>query len=393
MKYREDLHVGDCYSVSMSIRVFTRGNIDTDFSLGVCPLLYLLAASVVGGCVGWPSGLHRDEECRCGVEDGMEADREEENRTPREATPYPATCLATVGWDMAELPDAGDAGEPVLLDHRRIVAVGDLHGTLDAAEAILEEAGLIDEENRWRGGNAILVQVGDEVDRGPSDREVIDFFEALRREAPLYGGAVVPLIGNHEIMNTQWNFNYVSSGGHAGFSDLPYNEEDPALAELDEEARGRAQAFRPGGPYAQILATRPVALKIAGTLFAHAGVTTDLEDDQDLVALNQKLSTWFRGLGPFPEEVDGPTWNRIFGRTDAEDVDCAYLEEVLRDHCAERMVVAHTIQEQVNDACDGRLIRIDVGMYQGERLGALEIIGDQVRYIDVKWTADNEDPL
>ena len=45
---------------------------------------------------------------------------------------------------------------------------------------------------------------------------------------------------------------------------------------------------------------------------------------------------------------------------------------------SQRMVVGHTIQEEVNGACDGALYRIDVGMFEGKKLGTLEIRGDQV---------------
>ena len=50
---------------------------------------------------------------------------------------------------------------------QRIVAVGDLHGDYDAWIAIARGAGLIDARNRWAGGPATLVQLGDITDRGP----------------------------------------------------------------------------------------------------------------------------------------------------------------------------------------------------------------------------------
>src|SRR5437867_8351951 len=49
----------------------------------------------------------------------------------------------------------------------RVVAIGDIHGDFDALVGILQRARLIDPRNRWSGGNAILVQTGDFLDRGP----------------------------------------------------------------------------------------------------------------------------------------------------------------------------------------------------------------------------------
>lgn len=40
----------------------------------------------------------------------------------------------------------------------RIVAMGDLHGDLANTLAIMKHAGIVDDEGRWAGGNAIFVQ-------------------------------------------------------------------------------------------------------------------------------------------------------------------------------------------------------------------------------------------
>ena len=66
---------------------------------------------------------------------------------------------------------------------RRIVAVGDIHGAFDELTSILQEAGLIDEELRWSGGDAIFVQTGDFTDRGPNVRQCIDLLMRLQQEA------------------------------------------------------------------------------------------------------------------------------------------------------------------------------------------------------------------
>src|SRR6266487_2426734 len=47
----------------------------------------------------------------------------------------------------------------------RVVAIGDIHGDLDAFVGILQRTGLIDPSKRWSGGKAILVQTGDFLDR------------------------------------------------------------------------------------------------------------------------------------------------------------------------------------------------------------------------------------
>ena len=51
-------------------------------------------------------------------------------------------------------------------DEQRIVAFGDVHGDLEAARGALRLAGAIDEQDRWSGGDLIVVQTGDKLDSG-----------------------------------------------------------------------------------------------------------------------------------------------------------------------------------------------------------------------------------
>ena len=95
----------------------------------------------------------------------------------------------------------------------RVVAVGDVHGAYDAFVGILRTAGLIDERQRWVGSKAHLVQTGDVVDRGPDSRKALDLLEKLQGDARKAGGAVHPLIGNHEAMRLLGDMRYVSPGG------------------------------------------------------------------------------------------------------------------------------------------------------------------------------------
>ena len=83
----------------------------------------------------------------------------------------------------------------------RVVAVGDVHGSYEGLVTILLEAGLIDTDLRWIGGDATLVQTGDLLDRGVRVRRVLDLLIRLQGEAAAAGGRVVVLLRNHEAMN------------------------------------------------------------------------------------------------------------------------------------------------------------------------------------------------
>lgn len=91
--------------------------------------------------------------------------------------------------------------ESIHSEVRRVVAIGDVHGDFKAAMRAIRIAGIINDKNEWIGGDTIFVQVGDQTDRGDSEKEIIDFLEELRPKALEAGGRVITLNGNHETKN------------------------------------------------------------------------------------------------------------------------------------------------------------------------------------------------
>ena len=60
-------------------------------------------------------------------------------------------------------------------------------------------------------------QVGDQLDRGDNEIEILYFLERLQQEAEAAGGALHVLTGNHETMNAQGRFRYATQDGTAHF--------------------------------------------------------------------------------------------------------------------------------------------------------------------------------
>ena len=97
---------------------------------------------------------------------------------------------------------------------------------------------MIDDEYNWIASppNTIVIQVGDQVDscrpipgvmdchnkREPGDKSddmnVMTFFDEMHKKAIKHGGAVYSLLGNHELMNSQGNFDYVSYDNYRNFN-------------------------------------------------------------------------------------------------------------------------------------------------------------------------------
>ena len=81
------------------------------------------------------------------------------------------------------------------------MAIGDVHGDHDTFKKLLMKASLIDEKENWIGGESILMQMGDLLDRGNRSKECIDLIIKLEEESRNHGGEVKIILGNHEVMN------------------------------------------------------------------------------------------------------------------------------------------------------------------------------------------------
>jgi len=268
----------------------------------------------------------------------------------------------------------------------RIIAIGDLHGDLQVARAALRLGGAIDTRDRWIGGKLVVVQTGDILDRGDEEPAIISLFQRLGEEARSAGGDVHVLNGNHELMNADLDFRYVTEMGFRAFSDTAaVDPTDSLLASLDPTERLRASAFRPGGPVALLLAQHATALVIGPNLFVHGGILPE-HVDKGLDSMNREIRGWLRNEAPQPDWIRGdrsPVWTRLYSDQPGPAA-CDTLVLVLDELGVQRMVVGHTVQTTgITAFCGGRVWAIDVGMaaHYGGRPEVLEIRGDVVRSI------------
>jgi len=195
-------------------------------------------------------------------------------------------------------------------DVERIVAVSDIHGAYDALIETLRVAEVIDKDLAWSGGKTHFVVTGDLLDRGPDSRLVMDLIMRLEHEAPLVGGRVHQLIGNHEVMNLIGDLRYVADEEYAAFLDMESEEDreywykrfrrdhraDSAEAvvrwRFDEKAPpgyfGHRKAFRYDGPYGKWLLQKPIMVVINDTVFVHGGIPPFVAE-RGLVGVNGAL--------------------------------------------------------------------------------------------------------
>ena len=271
----------------------------------------------------------------------------------------------------------------------RIVAIGDLHGDLDATRRAFRLAGAIDDEDHWIGGKLVVVQTGDQLDRGGEEQAILEFLTNLTEEAARAGGAVHVLNGNHELMNVSLDLRYITEDGFEDFQDaVVVDESDSLIASYEPHQRARIAAFRPGGPFATLLAHRNTIVIIGDNVFVHGGLLPE-HVDYGIDRLNDEIREWMRGERSRPQWSRGgnsPVWSRHYS-VDADEDDAALLDDVLRRLDVSRMIVGHSIQDGgIAAYCDARVWCIDVGMaeHYGGETKVLEIMGDTIRVLREK---------
>jgi hypothetical protein len=322
-----------------------------------------------------------------------------------------------LGLALLALPGReAPAAAPDICDVRgapRVVAVGDVHGAYDNFVQVLQMTGLVDEEVRWTGGQAHLVQTGDVLDYGPDTRKALDLLMRLEGEAAAAGGRVHALLGNHEVMNLLGDVRFVVPAEYESYtSPESPNRREELFQDLVQKARARAfaqgaelqedrfreklkteiplgfaerqEALSPEGVYGRWLRERAVVARVNGIVFVHGGLTPEVAA-LGCEAINETVQRELtsdvektRGapLESLVAAEDGPLWYRGLARED-DAVLAPSVEEVLEAMDARAIVVAHTVTKtgRVQSRLRGRVLMIDAGMapHYGGHLAALEI--------------------
>ena len=172
---------------------------------------------------------------------------------------------------------------------QRVYAIGDVHGCLDRLVSVHEQ---IAEDLATRPADeAVLVHLGDYVDRGLDSAQVVEW---LRAGAPVPVDRVVNLMGNHEDMmiqalagtNKEANSNWLSNGGADSLLSWEINRKVPP-AEWAARVPEEHQAFLRG---------LETSVRFGNYLFVHAGirpgVSLDKQEKQDMLWIREPFLSW-----------------------------------------------------------------------------------------------------
>tara|TARA_B100001094_G_scaffold314746_1_gene353941 strand:- start:390 stop:1862 length:1473 start_codon:yes stop_codon:yes gene_type:complete len=298
---------------------------------------------------------------------------------------------------------------------KKLIAIGDLHGDLRVTLIALKLAEVIpqtsNEDNlnevHWCGGSTWVIQLGDQIDRcRPDDWEkncikdfddvyedegnnmtIIKLLLRLDDEARKYGGRFLGLLGNHEIMNVDKDFRYVSPKEFLEFvpdcdRNTKYTKDGFPLGYYH-----RTKAFERGSNMAKLYSIKKKSIITVGSyVFVHGGLSVDLVKKYTIGQINEVVTKWMCKDNNSTEEKIfdeifrddddmSPFWCRIFaeedGRGENTEENFNRMLSILNQKNklitpVKGMVIAHTPQfmenKYLNSIYDDRLWRIDVGM-------------------------------
>ena len=334
-------------------------------------------------------------------------------------------------YSLAASPDV----IPSLQEGQRLICIGDVHGDLEALEECLCMAALIDKETTgsnnngtplWTGGNTILVQTGDILDRGFSELDCFSLLARLSQQAQEEGGHVILLYGNHESLNALGLFQYATD-------DAEYEKHMASVVDEQLNTRrwrvqyvknqpARWATYEPGGLLARsLLANMKVTVQVGKTVCVHGGLKCEhLDKYGGIDGMNRQAHQWittrfdnvtYNNIADYecaadlwknaearqltyantiPPFLGGgigsstPVWMRDYSRPhDAPPRDPnaqANIEGTLKSLDCDRMVMGHTPQFGINSVLCGKAWRIDVGMSQGVMAGKPEVL--EIRLVD-----------
>jgi len=239
-------------------------------------------------------------------------------------------------------------------EKQRIYAIGDIHGHADTLDAMHRAIDADIDSNP--PGEAVIVYLGDYVDRGPDSKGVID--RLIERQRSMRHARQIFLKGNHE--NGMLEFMKDPLGPRRDW--LPWGAVEamasygiainPAF-DLDAQASDLCAALIDAVPQAHVNFLQSLTLfhEAGEYLFVHAGIRRGIplarQTPQDLTFIRHG----------FLDDDNPHPW---------------------------RVVHGHTITQDYKPDIRPNRINVDTGHYEGGPLTAAVIEGADVRFIDIR---------
>lgn len=320
----------------------------------------------------------------------------------------------------------GDFMHPTIIEGpvSRIVGFGDVHGDPEVVINFFTRAECIEETTsnvnsiefnakkyRWIGEDTIVVQVGDQIDScRPQDDlscqddtanasdiamdiAILRFFTDLNELAKIYGGRVISLLGNHEMMNIMGNMKYVSYKNIMQFAEKGDTVAD-ALIKRKKYFAGHVKKY--------LACTRLSTVIVNGIIFMHGGFMKTMVKKYTPNEINVLVQKWLLNKTKNKKIITDKNsifWTRTLGLlpSDNDNINTSKecdkeIKDIFKLWNISGLVIGHTTQTKhdgINSTCNKRVWRIDGGpSHAFDRFRNNKKI--TVQSIEIKFNSNNE---
>lgn len=237
-----------------------------------------------------------------------------------------------------------------------IFAISDIEGNYYSFVNLLIGNKITDEKLNWIYGDGHFVFNGDILDRGNYVTQVMWLLYKLEQEADAAGGKVHLILGNHEVMNLEGDHRYVADKYVDLATKLNISEED---FYNDDNEMGRW------------LRSKNIIEKIGDNLFVHGGISSTLLDKKLSIDEINKIAQDNYGINLPNDQLTnanliigryGPLWYRglVEDYTYYNKATDAEVDNFLDFYSSNRIIIGHTVVEEVSTDYGGKVVRIDI---------------------------------
>jgi len=261
----------------------------------------------------------------------------------------------------------------------RTLILSDIEGEFAHFRDLLLAAHVINKHYKWRFGKGKLIIAGDHFDRGKQVAQYLWLLYKLEDEAVRSGGEVHVVLGNHDIMNLDGDFQYV-------------RPEYMANAELMLEAY--SSFYGPDTELGRWLRSKNIIERIDGLLVMHGGVSSEvLAKKKSIEDINRECRSWYATP---PKEVpdslkDFFNENALFwyrGYFYSPKAKMGLVDSTLDFYHADKIVVGHDIIHHVGSFYEGKVIGVDVDEHGGTHEG---LVLDKGKYYRINSLGKRRD--
>lgn len=248
---------------------------------------------------------------------------------------------------------------------KKLIAISDIEGNFKQFKKFLIHNKVMDKNYQWTFGKGHLVLNGDFFDRGLQVTQCLWLIYKLEQEAENAGGKVHFILGNHDIMNMYGSVKYVRKAYFENANRIGLEYED---------------LYAPNTELGKWLQSKNIVQKIGKYLFVHAGISPELNElELSLKDINELPRPHYFNVFTSRKNADktleillssklSPYWYRGIAKKEIDEED---LEEILEDFKVSKMVIGHTLSDEVSYLYNGTIINIDTDHAKGKTQGLL----------------------